>query len=124
MRAAPDAAGVVYVGGDGLGLLRAHDDGSALAKLGELAGVRDFGFGKSAPGSALPTVFSEGKLGDVDGLYRSTDDGAHWLRIDDDAHRYGGQRLIIGDPRVFGRVYFASSGRGVFYGDPVDAKKP
>jgi hypothetical protein len=124
VRAAPDAAGVVYVGGEGLGLLRAHDDGSALAKLGELADVRDFGFGKSAPGSASPTIFAAGQLGDVYGLYRSTDDGAHWLRIDDDAHRYGGQRLIIGDPRVFGRVYFASSGRGVFYGDPADAKKP
>jgi photosystem II stability/assembly factor-like uncharacterized protein len=124
VRAAPDAAGVVYVGGEGLGLLRAHDDGSAQAKLGELADVRDFGFGKSAPGSAAPTIFAAGQLGDVYGLYRSTDDGAHWLRIDDDAHRYGGQRLITGDPRVFGRVYFASSGRGVFYGDPVDAKKP
>ena len=118
MRAAPDAAGVVYVGGEGLGLLRALDDGSALATLGALADVRDFGFGKSAPGSSLPTIFAAGKLGSVDGLYRSTDDGAHWLRIDDDAHRYGGERLVNGDPRVFGRVYFATSGRGVFYGDP------
>ena len=124
VRAAPDAAGVVYVGGEGLGLLRAYDDGGALAKLGALADVRDFGFGKSAPGSAAPTIFAAGQLGDVYGLYRSTDDGAHWLRIDDDAHRYGGQRLITGDPRVFGRVYFASSGRGVFYGDPADASKP
>lgn len=124
MRAAPDAAGVVYVGGDGLGLLRARDDGSELAKLGELADVRDFGFGKSAPGSAAPTIFAVGQLGSVDGLYRSTDDGAHWLRIDDDAHRYGGERLVTGDPRVFGRVYFATSGRGVFYGDPTEVKLP
>lgn len=122
VRPAPDAAGVVYVGGEGLGLVRAHDDGTDVQKLGALANVRDFGFGKAAPGSSLPTVFAVGQLGDVDGLYRSTDDGKHWLRIDDDAHRYGGERLVTGDPRVFGRVYFATSGRGVFYGDP--AKKP
>jgi photosystem II stability/assembly factor-like uncharacterized protein len=124
VRAAPDAGGVVYVGGKGLGLLRARDDGSALKKLGELADVHSFGFGKAAPGGSAPTLFAAGRLGKVDGLYRSTDDGMHWLRIDDDAHRYGGEWLIAGDPRVFGRVYFASSGRGVFYGDPVAAKTP
>ena len=124
MRAAPDAAGVVYVSGLGLGLLRARDDGSAVMQLGQLVNARDFGFGKAAPGSALPTVFAAGEHAGVYGLYRSTDDGVHWLRIDDDAHRYGGQRLITGDPRLFGRVYFATSGRGVFYGDPVDRKSP
>ncbi|WP_284319025.1 WD40/YVTN/BNR-like repeat-containing protein [Dyella acidisoli] len=124
MRAGPDAAGVVYVSGLGLGLLRVHDDGSALTQMGQLANTRDFGFGKSAPGSSLPTVFAAGEYAGVYGLYRSTDDGAHWLRIDDDAHRYGGQRLVTGDPRVFGRVYFATSGRGVFYGDPVEKKRP
>ncbi|MFK2891800.1 cellulase [Dyella flagellata] len=124
MRAAPDAAGVVYVSGLGLGLLRAKDDGSALTQLGGLADARDFGFGKPAPGSSLPTVFAAGEYAGIYGLYRSTDAGAHWLRIDDDAHRYGGERLVTGDPRVFGRVYFATSGRGLFYGDPADAAQP
>lgn len=124
MRASPDSAGVVYVSGHGLGLLRANDKGDAVTPSGELANARDFGFGKAAPGSSFSTVFAAGEKDGTYGLYRSVDGGTHWLRIDDDAHRYGGQRLITGDPRLFGRVYFATSGRGVFYGDPVDAKHP
>ena len=42
----------------------------------------------------------------------------HWQRIDDDAHRYGKISLVTGDPRLYGRVYFAGSGRGIVYGDP------
>ena len=53
------------------------------------------------------------------GLFRSIDDGAHWRRINDDAHQYGEIGQVTGDPRVFGRVYFATGGRGIFYGDPV-----
>jgi xyloglucan-specific exo-beta-1,4-glucanase len=28
-------------------------------------------------------------------------------------------RVIAGDPRVFGRVYVGTDGRGVFYGEPA-----
>jgi hypothetical protein len=50
-------------------------------------------------------------------LFRSDDDGRHWQRIDDDAHRYGRIRIIAGDPRVHGRVYLGTHGRGIVYGD-------
>jgi hypothetical protein len=58
----------------------------------------------------------------VEGIFRSTDIGATWVRVNDDEHQYGYINRLTGDPRVFGRVYLATSGRGVVYGDPTPAK--
>jgi photosystem II stability/assembly factor-like uncharacterized protein len=57
----------------------------------------------------------------VKGLFRSTDGGKTWRRIDDDAHRFGGPVpgvQVAGDPRVFGVVYVTATGRGVMVGRP------
>lgn len=52
------------------------------------------------------------------GIFRSTDAGASWTRIDDDAHQWGWTGAsITGDPRVHGRVYVATNGRGILRGD-------
>ena len=55
------------------------------------------------------------------GFFRSTDQGQHWVRINDDAHQYGSPYVIEGDPRVFGRVYVGASGRGIVVGEPLAA---
>ena len=48
-----------------------------------------------------------------------TTNGRRWRRIDHDALRFGGIiRHVTGDPRLHGRVYFGTEGRGVWYGDP------
>jgi xyloglucan-specific exo-beta-1,4-glucanase len=79
-----------------------------------------FGLGKAAPGVHVPTLYAFGVTKTFGGLWRSTDAGARWLRINDDAHQWGLRyRVITGDPRLFGRVYLATDGRGIFYGDPL-----
>lgn len=79
-----------------------------------------FGLGKAAPGVRVPTLYAFGGTKTFGGLWRSTDAGAHWLQINDDAHQWGLRyRVITGDPRLFGRVYLATDGRGIFYGDPL-----
>lgn len=79
-----------------------------------------FGLGKAAPGGHVPTLYAFGVTKTFGGLWRSTDAGARWFRINDDAHQWGLRyRVITGDPRLFGRVYLATDGRGIFYGDPL-----
>lgn len=80
------------------------------------------GLGKAAPGTAYPTLFLWGAAahGPI-GMYRSTDKGASWIRINDAAHQFGGVgngQLVRGDWNVFGRVYMSSAGRGLIYGEP------
>ncbi|WP_416975509.1 hypothetical protein [Streptomyces sp. 4F14] len=55
------------------------------------------------------------------GVFRSTDQGATWLRVNDDAHQWGaigGVGVITGDPDVFGRVYVGTNGPGLQYDGP------
>lgn len=73
-------------------------------------------YGESAPGSSKLTLFLAGTIGGQWGLYRSTDGGASWIRINDDAHQYGGIGTVTGDMRTFGTVYFSGSGRGILWG--------
>jgi hypothetical protein len=43
------------------------------------------------------------------------------VRINDNLHQYGSTTAAItGDPRVYGRVYFSTNGRGIIYGDISD----
>jgi photosystem II stability/assembly factor-like uncharacterized protein len=123
LQAAPDAAGAFYLSSHD-GLVRGSDDGSLSTTAGELTSVDAFGFGMRAPWHAQLTLYAAGKRGQEQGIFRSIDGGRHWQRIDDDAHRYGEISMITGDPRVFGRVYVGTSGRGIVYGDPVDPEKP
>jgi len=57
------------------------------------------------PGASYPTLFIWGKptSSSVAGMYRSSDQGATWVRVNDDAHQYGGRGnagLIEGDKNV------------------------
>jgi photosystem II stability/assembly factor-like uncharacterized protein len=75
------------------------------------------GFGKAAPGRKSPAVFIVGVVSGTEGIFRSDDDGATWVRISDSQHGFGEMRVITGDPRIYGRVYLGTGGRGIIYGD-------
>ena len=49
---------------------------------------------------------------------------ASWVRINDDQHQWGLVLHVTGDPKVYGRVYVGTHGRGTLYGDPARPRQP
>ncbi|RKN38153.1 cellulose binding domain-containing protein [Streptomyces hoynatensis] len=113
--AVPGAEGDVWLAGGGL--WHSTDGGATFA---EVEGIEadTIGFGKAASGSSYQTLYSSGVVDGTRGIYRSVDAGGTWVRINDDEHQWAWTgAAITGDPRVFGRVYVSTNGRGVIYGD-------
>jgi photosystem II stability/assembly factor-like uncharacterized protein len=75
-------------------------------------------FGKEARKHKTPAVYLWGKVSGVEGLWRSDDAGKSWVRINDDAHRFGQLRAIAGDPNRYGVLYISPDGRGTMVGTP------
>ncbi|MFG1698224.1 cellulose binding domain-containing protein [Nonomuraea sp. NPDC049309] len=116
-KAVPGREGDVWVAGDG-GIWHSTDGGSSFTRLSGITDAVNVGFGKAAPGANYPAVFAVATIDGVTGLYRSDDGGSSWLRINDDEHQWGNMgEALTGDPRVYGRVYLGTNGRGIIYGD-------
>ncbi|MEW1912707.1 RICIN domain-containing protein [Kitasatospora sp. NPDC085895] len=121
LTAVPGIAGDLWISGGGKGLLHSTDGGRTFTPLGSVQSASALGFGKAAPGADYQALYLIGTVKNVTGVFRSTDKGATWLRVNDDAHQWGAigsLGIITGDPDTFGRVYIGTNGRGLQYGDP------
>ncbi|MFZ5896111.1 MAG: carbohydrate-binding protein [Myxococcota bacterium] len=99
-------------------VFRSKDSGVTFSELGSADESYGIGVGKPAPGRSYPSLFLSGKVGDKKGFFRSDDIGNSFVRINDDQHQFGFVNIVEGDPRVHGRVYLGTSGRGVMVGEP------
>jgi oligoxyloglucan reducing-end-specific cellobiohydrolase len=101
------------------GLFHSTDAGVTWTKLLNVSWANSVAVGAPAPRHQIQSVFLYGTASpaNVMAIYRSDNNGASWIRINDDDHQYGGPTLIQADPRVFGRVYLGMNGRGIIYGD-------
>jgi xyloglucan-specific exo-beta-1,4-glucanase len=120
IRCAPGRRQDIWIpwGTQGLGR---HANGS-FSKI-PLANCTTIGFGRGRNPGDYPTLFIWGRplKDDPEGVYRSTDEGRTWARVNDDQHQYGGLGnggFVRGDMNVFGRVYISTAGRGIPYGTP------
>ena len=123
LRAAPGREGDVWVALYGGGLARSLDSGASFSTFANVSYCGAVGFGKAAAGAKYPTIFIWGTVAGVRGAFRSTDTGATWARINDDAHQYGGPgnaQFIMGDMNSSGVVYMSTAGRGIVYGKPKE----
>ncbi len=115
--AVPGIEGDVWVT-TGKELNHSTDSGKSYETVESVVAAHHIGFGKAMEGKKYPAMFLIGKVGDVEGFFRSDDAARTWVRINDDKHNWGFCNVIIGDPRVPGRVYIGTGGRGIIYGDP------
>jgi len=120
--ATPGREGDLWLNSMDPGLYHRSNAATNFVKVAAVQDARAIGFGKAAEGETFPAIYLAGRIENVEGLFRSTDAGATWVRINDDQHQYGIITHVTGDPRIFGRVYLATSGRGVIYGDPESVR--
>jgi oligoxyloglucan reducing-end-specific cellobiohydrolase len=87
-----------------------------------LTAVTSVAVGAPKAGLTYPTLFVYGTYNGIQGIFRSTNKGASWVRVSDDAHNFGGPenaQTFVADPRIYGRIYMGMNGRGIVYGDPA-----
>ncbi len=115
-RAVPGLEGEIWLPLTG-GLYHSSDSGESFERISSVQNSTLIGFGKAAPGTRYPALYLVGTVRGITGIFRSGDAGQTWSRINDDAHQFGSLGVIAGDPRVYGRVYVGTMGRGIIYGD-------
>lgn len=109
----------------GSGIWHSTNNGASFTKLSTVGAASNIGFGKAAPGQTYPALFSIATVGGTQGVFRSDDSGASWVRVNDNQHQYGNiGQAITGDPRIYGRVYLGTNGRGIVYGDLTGTTTP
>jgi photosystem II stability/assembly factor-like uncharacterized protein len=118
MRAVPEREGEVWIASFTAGVFRSRDSAATFERVAGVDEPDSVGFGKVETGRAYPTVYAIAKIGGVAGFFRSDDAGRSFVRINDDSHQFGGGLIVVGDPRVSGRVYLGTHGRGIWYGEP------
>ncbi len=120
IRTTPGYEGHIWVPLGNNGLKYSTNYGTNYTNVSNVTYCKTIGIGKAMTGATYPTLFIWGTVSGVTGLFRSTDQGASWARMNDDAHEFAGATLLIGDMNVAGRVYMAAGGgRGIIYWDPA-----
>nr|WSY51340.1 1,4-beta-glucanase [Streptomyces sp. NBC_00886] len=120
LAAAPGSSGDLWLSVKWNGLYRSVDGGASFSKVASCWASYTLGFGKAAAGADYPAIYLVGSTETITAVHRSDDEAKTWVRINDDRHQWGwtGQS-IAGDPRVHGRVYLATNGRGIQYGEQI-----
>ncbi len=121
-KAMPGVEGELWLAGgssgQAYGLWHSTDSGASFTRLPNVQEADTIGFGKAAPGQSSMALYTSAKIDGVRGIFRSDDRGASWVVLTDEHHQFAStNQAITGDPRIFGRVYVGTNGRGILYRD-------
>lgn len=122
IRAVPGEPGRLWAGGyDQDGLWTSPDGGATWDRIlpGDISLAYCGAVGAPVTPGAPPALYFGGTLHTHGGVFRSDDAGKTWTEVTDKDHQYGQLICLQADPRVPGRVYLGTNGRGIVYGDPA-----
>ncbi|KAI0695397.1 hypothetical protein BC835DRAFT_1406238 [Cytidiella melzeri] len=117
----PNITGDVWVSTD-KGLFHSTDSGISFTPVSGITQAWAIALGAPEGPHGPPAVFAAANLtgtGGGIGYYRSDNGGETWVKINDAAHGFGSisSNPLTADPRIYGRVYIGTNGRGIFFGD-------
>ncbi len=123
VKCVPHKAGHVWVKGDRGVIFTSSDYGETWSTLSGIkalmshSGSFGFGIGKDPEGD--PAVYVVGYVNGILGCYLSDDMGKTWIKISPDSQKFfAGSVDVVGDRRVYGRVFIATGGNGTLYATP------
>lgn len=118
--ACPNVEGDLWisVGAGGVFLLDT-DTGELGGTSKDIQDCDALGLGKAEKDGDYMTLYMIGEANNQGhGVYMSQDKGVTWVRINDDTQKWGNvNNNISGDPKVFGRCYISTNGRGIIMGN-------
>jgi len=118
LKAVVEMEGHLWLALGDAGLYHSMDGGRTWEKLNGFDTIPIIGLGKAAPDADYQALYTNAKLRGQWGIYRSDDKGQNWIRINDDTQQFGAaDTAITGCPRIYGRVYLATNGRGIQWRD-------
>ena len=120
IKACPDTEGDLWISVGAGGVYYLDTATGTLASTSQDVTQCDaIGLGKAEKDGDYMALYMMGEAnGDGYGIYMSADKGVTWKRINDDTQKWGNVRKIIsGDPKVYGRVYVGTDGRGIIMGN-------
>ncbi len=120
IKCVPGKEGHVWVKGQDGVILTSADYGRTWSELSGISALMShsgsFGFGIGKDPEGDPAVYVVGYVNGVLGCYLSDDMGKSWTKISPDSQKFfAGVVDVVGDRRVYGRVFVSTGGNGVLY---------
>jgi hypothetical protein len=114
----PGKEGDIWIGMAKQGLFHSTDSGATFTQIAGIDSAEFIAVGKASPQNpSVPAVYILGKMGEVEkSLFGSIDNGATWTDLGIPAIGKF-PFCMAADRRVFGRVYFGTTGNGAMVGD-------